>query len=183
MYHVIPGTHRPEFQKRNGHAPYRIPRQPESRILPDAKTLHQIGIFIRQIESSRIGNLSVNYDNLLMIPEIHKELAHIFVDGIEDLHLDPFFPQFCSKIPACPKQRSKVVIEEFHFDALRHLAFQYRMYLIPQSALCHNKEFNKDKPLCLLQVCEKVLKGIFAKGIVFRLVIFIDGGSLRLHIA
>ena len=88
----------PQFQKSYRHRPDTVTLQADTGILPYTESLYQISVLICYIKSTCVGNLSIDNNDFLMISEVHKQFAGIFMDGIENFHLESFFSQIRCKI-------------------------------------------------------------------------------------
>ena len=142
---LVMATCLPHLQEHYRKAPHCISLYPDSGILPDTKSFHKIGIFIRKIKASGITNFSVYDHNLLVRTEIHIQLAGIFHNGVEHPHFKAFMLQNLFKILSGADRSSKIVIHEFDFNTFFNLTLKNFMHFIPQSTLCHNKKVDQNK--------------------------------------
>ena len=132
----IPGN-LPHLKKCYGKAPYRISLHAHGVILPDAKPLHKIHIFVRKIHSARIADIAVDYHNLLVAAVVHIQLVRILVNRVKDPYFNSLLGQLLLKILRRAQHGSEIIIEEFDLHSLRRFRYQQLMHPLPENALEH----------------------------------------------
>ena len=79
----------PQVDKLTGQSPCSLSGQPHAAILPIAETLHNVGVFVRQIGASGIRHLAVDTGDLPVVTVVEVQPVHILMHRIEDFDLHP----------------------------------------------------------------------------------------------
>ena len=141
----------PHLQEHQRKALHRLSLQHNGRILPMSETLNPVDIFIRQIDASVEGSVSVDHQNLAVVPVIIMGGNKGRHRG-KNLAFDPQFPQQLQIFMGKKHKLTGAVIHQTYIHALLCLAGQNFQHLPPHQSFVNDKIFQKNEMLRLLQL-------------------------------
>ena len=156
----------PHFQEHVGKAFHSLPFDHHRRILPVAEPELSVNIFICQVRSSSKGGFSVDDQYLSVVSVIIVGGKHWF-DGSEHFAGDPFFFQDLRIKVGKKGQNTGSVIHYPDFYPFLRLCLQDIQDALPHFSFRNDKEFQKNKPLCLFQLRQDIFVLIVSQGIIF----------------
>ena len=148
----------PQMHELPGEAPGPLPLQPQAAVLPVTEAHNEVGIFIRQIGSAGVGNVSVNDGDLPVVTVVEVQPVHILVHGVEHLHPDTLLPQSVDLLRGHGHHTAEIVQNQIHFHPGSGALRQDFANAVPDLSLGGDVILQEDEPLRLFHLSEQVLQ-------------------------
>ena len=120
-----------------------------------SKTLNNIGILIRQIDSAGIADISVNNGDFLMVPIVKGQSGNVFDNRRKNADPNAKLRQFMPDLIAVHKETAKIIQKQTDFNFLDRFSCQNLLQSIPYLPIGHDKILEKNKLFRLFQVLKK----------------------------
>ena len=171
----------PQFQTHQRKAVRRLAVDPQTGILPVSEPFLLVDIFVRQVESTRIGNIAVDHRDLPVIPVVHHRRKR-WSERIKRHDVDAGIRKLLAELFRQASHAAQVVIDKAHFHSCGCLFFQHRLDGIPHHPVCHNEIFHENVMFCPFQIFQQMRIRLICKRIVVHLGILIDGKSTAFQV-
>ena len=146
----------PHLQKHQRKALYRFPFQHDGSILPVTVLFNMVDVLVRQIYAAGKGDVSIDHQNLTMIP-VSVVGRYKWCHWGEHFALDTQLAQTVRVIVRQGAQLTGTIIHHPDIHALNRLFRKDLQYFSPHQPLVNDEVFQKDKLLRLLQLLQHFL--------------------------
>ena len=145
----------PAIEEHDRKIPDSGPLQPDGGILPAAKALLGVDVFVREVDAAGVADLSVHHHDLAVVPVVHHhgDEGH---HGIERDAADavPLHPHH--KILGQTQQAAEIVVDEPHVHPLRGLPLEDLLHTGPHPARFYDEKLQKDELFRLFQIGQQL---------------------------
>ena len=164
----------PHFEKHIGKPFDRLPYESDAGVLPMSEPFLLIDVFIRKIDASGKGSMSVDHQDLSVVSVVvvgGKDRA----DRREHSALNALTLEDPGIVVRQIEQHIRTVIHQAHLDSRLCFVHQNVMDGVPDTSVAHDEELQKNKSLRLFECFQHIRKLVVSEGIVFHARVTEDG--------